>query len=64
MTQGKHDEAERLYRQALGTEPALVRGPRALGILLNLKGQYPEARTHLQRAISVAPTRDRACIRR
>jgi tetratricopeptide (TPR) repeat protein len=54
--QGKHDEAERLYRQALVLSPRLFEGERALGVLLNLKGQYPEARTHLQRALSVAPT--------
>lgn len=56
MTSGKHDEAERLYRQALGVSPRSFEAARALGILLNLKGQYPEARTHLQRAVDVAPT--------
>ena len=56
MTPGKHDEAERLYRQALGLSPQSFEAARALGILLNLKGQYPEARTHLQRAVDMAPT--------
>jgi tetratricopeptide (TPR) repeat protein len=55
MTLGKHDEAERLYRQALAVSPRSFEASRALGILLNLKGQYPEAQSHLQRAISVAP---------
>ena len=56
FSQGRHDEAERLYRQAITLSPRSFEAARALGILLNIKGQYPEARTHLQRAISVAPT--------
>lgn len=56
MMAGKHDEAERLYRQALGLSPKSFEAARALGILLDLKGQYPEARTHLQRAVDMAPT--------
>jgi tetratricopeptide (TPR) repeat protein len=56
FSQGKHDEAERLYRQAIQLNPRSFEGARALGILLTLKGQYPEARTHLQRALKVAPT--------
>jgi len=56
MTQGKHDEAERLYRQALSINARSFEASRALGVLLDLKGQYPEARTHLQRAIETAPT--------
>ena len=55
MTLGKHDEAERLYRQALGLSPRSFAASLALGILLNLKGQYPEAQTHLQRAVQQAP---------
>jgi tetratricopeptide (TPR) repeat protein len=56
MMIGRHDEAEHLYRQALATRPRSFEAARALGILLNLKGQYPEARTHLQRAVDVAAT--------
>jgi len=56
FSQGKHEEAERLYRQAIQLNPRSFEGARALGILLTLKGQYPEARTHLQRALKVAPT--------
>jgi tetratricopeptide (TPR) repeat protein len=56
MNQGKHDEAEALYRQALRLSPRSFEAARSLGILLNLKGQYPEARKHLQVAIDVAPT--------
>jgi tetratricopeptide (TPR) repeat protein len=56
FSRGKHDEAERLYRQAITLSPRSFEAARALGILLNLKGQYPEARTHLERAVKVAPT--------
>jgi tetratricopeptide (TPR) repeat protein len=56
FSQGRHDEAERLYRQAISLSPRSFEAARALGILLNIKGQYPEARTHLQRAVTVAPT--------
>lgn len=56
FSQGKHDDAERLYRHAIQINPRSFEGARALGILLTLKGQYPEARTHLQRALKVAPT--------
>jgi tetratricopeptide (TPR) repeat protein len=56
MTQGQHEEAERLFRQALKASPRSFEAARALGILLNLKGQYPEARKHLQVARDVAPT--------
>jgi tetratricopeptide (TPR) repeat protein len=56
FSQGRHDEAERLYRQAISVSPRSFEAARALGILLNIKGQYPEARTHLERAVKVAPT--------
>lgn len=56
FSQGRHDEAERLYRQAIHLNPRSFEGLRSLGILLTLKGQYPEARNHLQYALKVAPT--------
>jgi tetratricopeptide (TPR) repeat protein len=56
FSQGRHDEAERLYRQAITISPRSFEAERALGILLNIKGQHPEARTHLQRAVTLAPT--------
>jgi tetratricopeptide (TPR) repeat protein len=56
MTAGKHDQAERLYRQAIAINPRSFEAALALGMLLDLKGQTPEARTHFQRALSVAPT--------
>lgn len=56
FSKGRHDEAERLYRQAITLSPRSFEAARALGILLNIKGQYPEARTYLERAVKVAPT--------
>ena len=56
FSQGRHDEAERLYRQALTLSPRSFEAERALGILLNIRGQYPEARTHLERAVKFAVT--------
>jgi tetratricopeptide (TPR) repeat protein len=56
FSQGRHDDAERLYRQALSISPRSFDATRALGILLTIKGQYAEGRTHLERAIKVAPT--------
>jgi Flp pilus assembly protein TadD len=55
FNQGKHDQAEQLYRQALALSPRSFEGAMALGVLLDLKGQCAEARTHLNRAIDVAP---------
>lgn len=55
FSQGRYDEAEQLYRQALAISPRSFEALRALGVLLNFKQQFPEARTHLQRALRVAP---------
>lgn len=52
---GNYDEAERLYRQALTVGPRSFETAMALGMVLDLKGQYPEAQSHLQRAVELAP---------
>jgi Flp pilus assembly protein TadD len=54
MTLGKHDEAEQLYRQALGLNPHSFEALRALGILLDLRGQHVEARSYLDQAVRLA----------
>ena len=54
--EGRHDDAERLYRQAISLSPRSFEAARALGILLNIKGQHAEGRTYLERATKVAPT--------
>jgi tetratricopeptide (TPR) repeat protein len=55
QNEGKHDEALALYRQALKGSPNLFDAHLATGIVLDLKGEYQEARQHLDKAIEVAP---------
>lgn len=55
VNEGNYDGAERLYRQALALGPRSFETAIALGVVLDLKGQYPEAQSHLQRAIELAP---------
>jgi tetratricopeptide (TPR) repeat protein len=52
--QGKHEDAQRLYRQALRANPRSFEVRLAMGICLDLQGQYAEARTHLAEAIKQA----------
>jgi tetratricopeptide (TPR) repeat protein len=52
--QGKHDDAQRLYRQALRSNPRSFDARLAMGICLDLQGQYAEARTHLAEAVKQA----------
>lgn len=55
VSQGKLDEGERAYRQALALNPRYFETAVALGMVLDLKGQYPEAQSHFQRAVELAP---------
>ncbi len=52
--EGKQDEAIALYRKALKASPNLYDAHLAAGIALDLKGQYADARHHLERAIELA----------
>ena len=54
VSQGKHDEADRLFRQALKINPRSFEAALALGIVQDLMGQYAEARTHFQQAADIA----------
>ena len=54
-SEGKQDEALKLYRQALEKSPNLYEAHLESGIALDLKGDYAAAREHLQKAIDVAP---------
>jgi tetratricopeptide (TPR) repeat protein len=52
---GKQAEALALYERALRRDPDLFDAHLAAGIALDLLGRYQEARTHLARAIELAP---------
>jgi tetratricopeptide (TPR) repeat protein len=53
-SEGKQDEALALYDKALKESPGLYEAHLASGIALDLKGQYVEARKHLNKALEVA----------
>jgi tetratricopeptide (TPR) repeat protein len=54
VTGNKLDEAMAKYQQALAIDPKLFEAHVSLGIVLDLKGQYAEARTHLDRGLAEA----------
>jgi tetratricopeptide (TPR) repeat protein len=51
---GKQDEALALYEKALKDSPNLYEAHLASGVALDLKGQFGEARAHLNKALEVA----------
>lgn len=53
--EGKQDEAIALYREALMRAPDLYDAHYGLGIALDLKGAYAEARQSFMKAIQLAP---------
>jgi tetratricopeptide (TPR) repeat protein len=55
VNEGKLEEAARLYQQAIKINPQLSDARLAMGIVLDLQGQYAEARLHLTEAINGAP---------
>src|SRR3954462_2054763 len=54
-SEGKQDAALAIYRQALERSPDLFDAHLGVGIVLDLQGNYKEARQHFARAIEVAP---------
>jgi tetratricopeptide (TPR) repeat protein len=54
-SEGKQDEALKLYRKALDTSPNMYEAHLESGVALDLKGDYAAAREHLKKAIEVAP---------
>src|ERR1043165_5644932 len=53
-SQGKFDESIGLYQEAVGLAPDSYDPHLAIGSALDLKGDYAEARKHIQRAIDLA----------
>jgi tetratricopeptide (TPR) repeat protein len=56
LREGKHDEALALVRQALAASPDSYQANSQAGVVLDLMGQYGEARKYLAKAIEVAAT--------
>ena len=54
-SQGKQDEALKLYKQVLEKSPNSYEAHLESGVALDLKGDYGAAREHLMKAIDVAP---------
>jgi len=54
-SEGKQDEALKLYKQALEMSPNSYEAHLELGVALDLKGDYTAASEHLKKAIEVAP---------
>jgi tetratricopeptide (TPR) repeat protein len=53
-SEGKQDDALKLYKQALEISPNLYEAHLESGVSLDLKGDYAAARAHLEKAIEVA----------
>jgi len=54
--EGKQDEAIALYRQAIEKSPDSYEANLGIGEALDLKGDYAQAREHLEKAIDLAPS--------
>jgi tetratricopeptide (TPR) repeat protein len=54
-SEGKQDEALKLYKQALEKSPNSYEAHLESGVALDLKGDYAAAREHLKKAIEAAP---------
>jgi len=54
-SEGKQDEALKLYGKALEASPDMYEAHLESGMVLDLKGDYAAAREHLKKAIEVAP---------
>lgn len=55
-SEGKQDEALAVLNQMLATDPNSYEANLTAGVVLDLKGDYENARTYLKRAIELAPS--------
>jgi tetratricopeptide (TPR) repeat protein len=55
VNEGKHDEALAAYQKIAAADPKNWDAHRGIGVVLDLQGDYAEARKHLQQAIDLAP---------
>src|SRR5579864_6317380 len=56
LSEGKPEEALAIYRQAVAAVPDSVQANNQTGVVLDLMGQYGEARKYFAKAIDVAAT--------
>ncbi len=56
MTEGKPDEALAIYKSAAATFPSSVPANIQAGVVLDLKGEYGDARKYFSKALDVAST--------
>jgi tetratricopeptide (TPR) repeat protein len=55
VAEGNHDEALALFKKALDAQPSSYEAHLGAGLVLDLKLQFADARTHLSRALELAP---------
>jgi Flp pilus assembly protein TadD len=55
MRLGQPDQAEVSFREAIRLDPGFCAAHSALGALLAVRGQYDEARYHLEAALQIRP---------
>jgi tetratricopeptide (TPR) repeat protein len=55
VAEGSHDEALALYQKAIDAQPSSFEPHLGAGLVLDLKLQLGEARTHLSKALELAP---------
>ena len=55
VANGSHDEALALYQKAIEAQPSSFEAHLGAGLVLDLKLQFADARTHLSKALELAP---------
>ena len=60
VANGSHDEALALYQKAIEAQPSSFEAHLGAGLVLDLKLQFADARTHLSKALELAPDEAKA----